>query len=100
MLGRVVLTLQHDLTIFAHMQRLLNASDIIEIKRTAKRMKKRGGSMTYMQHLDQVSRELFGVRHFHEAKSLAHEQLVDEQKIPVSPTQFYLRSVQENYLDF
>lgn len=51
--------------------------------------------MTYMQYLDQASRELFGVRHFHEARRIAARS----QK-QTSALQFYLRSVQENYLDF
>ena len=92
---RTSLTRIADLTIFVHMHKLPDTSDILRIKRAARRMKKTGGSMTYMQYLDQASRELFGVRHFHEARSIAARS----QKQP-SALQFYLRSVQENYLDF
>lgn len=73
--------------------------DIASIKREAKALKKAGGSMTYMQYLDQVSRQQYGVRHFHEAQVLAR-RLGSATQACLTPAQHYLHSLQEYYLDF
>ena len=72
--------------------------DLARIRRQAKALRKTDAGSTYMQHLDQVARELYGVRHFHEARARA--KLAATTVLSASPLQYYLRSVQEYYLDF
>jgi hypothetical protein len=52
-----------------------------------------------MQCLDQVARELYGLRHFHEARAKA-KHAASATPASASPLQYYLRTVQEYYLDF
>lgn len=73
--------------------------DLDLIKRHAKTRKKDGGGMTYMQYLDQSTRELYGLRHFHEARARV-KQAASATPTAASPLQYYLRTVQEYYLDF
>lgn len=54
--------------------------------------------MTYMQHLDQAARELYGVRHFHEATARAKRETLPV--VQRSAASDYLQTVQEYYLDF
>ncbi len=83
----------------SHMNQATPTLDIDGIKREAKALKKAGGSMTYMQYLDQVARDRYGVRHFHEAQILARKQLSTPAPA-LTPAQHYLHSMQEYYLDF
>ena len=100
----------------------MDSRDIDRIKHEAKTLRKRDGSMTYMQYLDQAARNLYGVRHFHEAQarykradigsfvrtaegsfiSTAEGSFIGaaEGSVETTPAQYYLRSVQEYYLDF
>ena len=97
------------LTIVVQMHDHSSIPDLTRIKRKAKALKRNNGSMTYMQYLDQAAREIYGVRHFHEAQAhyaqahFAQEksaQPATENVQQASPLQYYLRSVQEYYLDF
>ncbi len=74
----------------------MQQKDIARIKQTAKKLKKQGGGRTYMQYLDQAARELYGVRHYHEAQVRSKRQV--PSSVPVSPVQHYLHTVQEYYL--
>ena len=85
----------------------MDSRDIDRIKREAKTLRKRDGSMTYMQYLDQAARNLYGVRHFHEAQAIYKRadigsfiRTAEGSFIGTTPAQYYLRSVQEYYLDF
>ncbi|MBL6688761.1 MAG: hypothetical protein ISP91_00040 [Pseudomonadales bacterium] len=71
--------------------------DLRRIKQEARRRRRALGNASYMQYLDLVSRELYGVRHFHEAQVLSTRVSSDRNQCP---TQHYLRSLQEYYLDF
>lgn len=82
------------------MTALHNLPDISHIKRQARAPKKDGGSMTYMQYLDQVARERYRVRHFHEALQRAAGAAPVDGVVVLSLTQHYLQSLQEYYLDF
>tara|TARA_B110000503_G_scaffold109974_1_gene164594 strand:- start:970 stop:1212 length:243 start_codon:yes stop_codon:yes gene_type:complete len=73
--------------------------DLNLIKRQAKTRSKEAVGMTYMQCLDQVARELYGLRHFHEARAKA-KHAANATPATASPLQYYLRTVQEYYLDF
>jgi hypothetical protein len=92
------LTLLASLTIVSHMHDQ-PLPDLNLIKRHAKIQSKEGGGMTYMQCLDQAARELYGLRHFHEARARV-KHAAGATPIPASPLQYYLRTVQEYYLDF
>ena len=81
------------------MQATSTVPDIQLIKRQARARSRGEGSMTYMQYLDQVARELYGVRHFHEARA-RYRSATTATAAAVSPLQHYLRSMQEYYLDF
>ena len=74
-------------SIFLHMHKTAETIDIHLIKREARALRKRDGSMTYMQYLDQVARELYGLRHFHEAVARHRRQ---PAKSPFSPIAHYL----------
>ena len=79
----------------------LTSIDMSRIKRTAKANRKRDGSMTYMQHLDQAAKSLYGVRHFHEAQARFKRSYVPTHETlmtTMTPAQYYLRTVQEYYL--
>ncbi len=83
-----------------------SSPDIVNIKRQAKRRAKTDRRHSYMQHLDLVARELYGVRHFHEARAL-NDRAVDSTTgvnqppdLRQNPTQHYLQTLQEYYLDF
>ena len=65
--------------------------DLGLIKRHTKTRRKEDGGMTFWQRLDQVARELYGLRHFHEASA---------KPAAASPLQYYLRTAQKYYLDF
>jgi len=92
------LTLPAPLTIVSHMNNH-EVPDLDLIKRQAKTRSKEDGGMTYMQCLDQVARELYGLRHFHEARAKA-KHAASATPASASPLQYYLRTVQEYYLDF
>ena len=77
----------------------MDSRDIDRIKHEAKTLRKRDGSMTYMQYLDQAARNLYGVRHFHEAQA-RYSLIRTAEGSVTTPAQYYLRSVQEYYLDF
>jgi hypothetical protein len=95
------LTLPAPLTIVSHMHNQ-ELPDLGLIKRHAKTRSKEGGGMTYMQCLDQAARELYGLRHFHEARARVKHAASATHAMPIaaSPLQYYLRTVQEYYLDF
>jgi len=61
------------------------------IKRHTKTRRKEDGGMTFRRCLDQVGRELYCLRHFHEASAKPAAALTP---------QYYLRTVQKYYLDF
>ncbi|MFP6808685.1 MAG: hypothetical protein VB957_16135 [Pseudomonadales bacterium] len=71
-------------------------STLLEIKRRARAMSKASTEKSYMQFLDQVASEQFGVRHYHEALVQARKQ----SSTPYSAMAFYLSTCQEYYLDF
>ena len=78
--------------------------DLVLIKRTARNLKRQGHG-TYMQALDVAARQLYGVRHFHEARANAlraagNVSLAAATAITVSPVDHYLQTLQEYYLDF
>ena len=77
----------------------MDSRDIARIKREAKTLRQRDGSMTYMQYLDQAARHLYGVRHFHEAQA-RYKRTITVPWVETTPAEYYLRSVQEYYLDF
>ena len=77
--------------------------DLNLIKRQAKTHRKEGGGMTSMQCLDQAARELYGLRHFHEARAKVRVKVKHAASVTptaASPLQYYLRTVQEYYPDF
>ncbi len=82
--------------------RHIDASSLRDIKREARRLSRAIVDKTYMQHLNEVARNRFGVRHYHEAQTRAKRAqssnfvALDAQ----SPLIFYLQSCQEYYLDF
>lgn len=96
------------LTIVVQMHNHSSIPDLTRIKRKARALKRDNGSMTYMQYLDQAAREIYGVRHFHEAQAHYAQALFAQETAPTStenvpqasPLQYYLRSIQEYYLDF
>ncbi len=92
------MTLPAALTIVSHMHNQ-ELPDLALIKRHAKAQSKAGGDMTYMQCLDQAAVELYGLRHFHEARARV-KHAASAAPIAASPLQYYLRTVQEYYLDF
>ncbi len=91
--------------------------DITRLKREARRRSKRDETRSYMQHLDLVAHQLYGVRHFHEARTrflrVAQNNLQDSPQLnsqlnqhttdgliePLTVAQYYMRSLQEYYLD-
>ena len=82
--------------------------DLMRIKREARTRRKQDASLTYMQHLDQVARRLYGVRHYYEARVLKQQTLpkqAGDKTRPASgllvatPAQHYLRDIQVYYLD-
>jgi len=78
--------------------------DLTLIKRHAKaqrkeRKERKEGGMTYMQCLDEAARDLYGLRHFHEARARVKHAAI-ATPTAASPLQYYLRTVQEYYLDF
>lgn len=70
--------------------------DLGRIRKEAKNRRRTEGRASYMQYLDQVAREFYGVRHFHEAQKVSRQK---SEAVVVSPTQYYLRTLQEYYLD-
>jgi len=94
------LTLGATLTIVSHMHNQ-ELPDLNLIKRQARTHRKEGGGMTYMQCLDQAARELYGLRHFHEARAKVRvKHAASVTPAAASPLQYYLRTVQEYYPDF
>ena len=77
----------------------INARSIREIKRHARLLSKSKRQKTYMQYLDQVARERFGVRHYHEAQVRAGK-IATERVVQISPMVFYQQACQEYYLEF
>lgn len=73
--------------------------DLARIRKEAKSRRRRQGHASYMQYLDLVARELYGVRHFHEAQAVSRAAHMTRSR-QVSPTHHYLRSLQAYYLDF
>lgn len=71
--------------------------DLVRIKKEARHRRRTLGKASYMQYLDLVAREFYSVRHYHEAQILSHRVDIRQHQ---SPTQLYLRSLQEYYLDF
>lgn len=77
--------------------------DLNLIKRQAKTHRKEGGGMIYMQCLDQAAPELYGLRHFHEARAKVRFKVKHAASVTPAaayPLQYYLRTVQEYYPDF
>jgi hypothetical protein len=60
----------------------MNQSSIRHIKSLAKRLKKENHTLSYCQCLDQVSRQLYGARNFHELQSTASADAVLPSLIP------------------
>ena len=77
----------------------INTRSIREIKHHARLLSKSIRKKTYMQYLDQVARERFGVRHYHEAQVRAGK-ITPERVVRVSPMTFYQQACQEYYLEF
>jgi hypothetical protein len=79
----------------------LELPDLTLIKRHAKtqRKERKEGGMTYMQCPDKTARELYGLRHFHEARARV-KYAASATPTAASHPQYYLRTVQEYYLDF
>lgn len=77
----------------------INAKSIREIKRHARLLSRSMREKTYMQYLDQVARERFGVRHYHEAQVRAGK-VAPGRVLPTSRTEFYQLACQEYYLEF
>lgn len=72
--------------------------DLKRIKRLAKVLKKES-PRRHMHCLDDAARQLYGVRHYHEARVLAGRATA--AAVPtVDPAKLYLRTLQEYYLDF
>ena len=78
----------------------MTAIDIKQIKREARRMSRTAAEGSYMQHLDAAARNLYGVRHYHEA--LMRHRRSDVPPVAVAPawthSQHYLHTLQEYYL--
>ncbi len=77
----------------------INARSIREIKRHARLLSKSMRQKTYMQYLDQVARERFGLRHYHEAQVRA-AKVTPQRAVRDSPIAFYQQACQEYYLEF
>ncbi len=73
--------------------------DLLSDRGLIKTRNKKAGGITYMQCLDQAAQELYGRRHFHKAKARV-KHAANDTPIAASPLQYYLRTVQEYYLDF
>ena len=85
------------ISVFCYLVQMHNAAgpDLGRIKKEARYRRRTLGKASYMQYLDLVAREFYGVRHFHEAQALSARAHITD-----TPTQHYLRSLQEYYLDF
>jgi len=68
-----------------------------QIKRKARHLTRTLREKTYMQYLDQVSREQLSVRHYHEARLRLRDQSTSE--LQPNSMAFYLSICQEYYLD-
>ena len=77
----------------------INARSIREIKRRARSLSRSIAEKTYMKYLDQVAREQFGVRYYHEAQVRAGKAGPD-RVLRISRTIFYQLACQEYYLEF
>ena len=58
---------------------VLSAVSLSLIKKKARILSRTVGNKSYMQYLDQVARDQFGVRHYHEAQALAKPKIVSEK---------------------
>ncbi len=68
-----------------------------QIKSKARYLARHQGEKSYMQYLDQVSREQLGVRHYHEARIRLQKRQAN--RLPSNAMTFYLSFWQEYYLD-
>lgn len=67
----------------------MKASTINHLKSQAKRLKKSNQHFTYCQCLDLVSRELYGVRSFHELRKIIDAQATDSTlQLATIPNEF------------
>ena len=92
---------------------ILSTVSLSLIKKRARFLSRPDGNKSYMQYLDQVAREQFGVRHYHEAQTQAKRKIVrenisGEDTGTVNPVaalcmdalrNSYLNSCQQYYLD-
>ena len=92
---------------------ILSTVSLSLIKKRARFLSRTDGNKSYMQYLDQVAREQFGVRHYHEAQTQAKRKIVGENVsrvdtgtvIPVAALcidtyrNSYMNSCQQYYLD-
>ena len=77
----------------------ITSTSLRQIKRQARLLSRSSYNKTYMQYLDQVAREQFGVRHYHEAQTRAGKgAAVDIRR--ESLMVFYQQACQEYYLEF
>jgi hypothetical protein len=88
---------------------VLSAVSLSLIKKRARILSRTIGNKSYMQYLDQVAREQFGVRHYHEAQARAKRKqaagVKTGQAISVATLRMsnymnsYMSSCQQYYLD-
>lgn len=71
----------------------ITEKQLIGIKRQAKQLSRQDKSRTYMQHLDVVCQEQFGVSRFQDAS----KQAVRAE--PVTPLSLYLQACQDAYFE-
>lgn len=84
--------------------RSLHVMSLRFIKRQARILSRTRGKKSYMQYLDQVANERFGVRHYHEAQTRVKRNgsasfRAGRTSPSGSVTAFYLSACQEYYLD-
>lgn len=81
--------------------RTITRADIGTIKRRAKQLSRLNTGKSYMQHLDVLARDMFGVRHYHEARKVAERGQTTVSPAPkvVSPLVLYFHACQDAYFE-
>ena len=73
--------------------------NLLQLKRQARRLQRNdagGGRRSYMQYLDEAARNVYGLRHYHEAIRLSRRR----PNPGATPFELYRQTLQEYYLDF
>ena len=80
---------------------VLSAASLSLIKKRARILSRTVGNKSYMQYLDQVAREQFGVRHYHEAHTRAKRKQAAGVRTgqAISVTALYMSNYMNSYMN-